>query len=352
MNRGFLLPLLAGALLTVPLAVPANAAAPAWVRAELTELAPSAFSDVRATPVPAHRWEPFAVSARLTRTVDGKAVPVQDGHADLQYFDLDGGAWTTVCVAEVRDGAVRCERTADRPGYWRYRYAGTWETAPAVSTPQFVDVRVRTSFAGTTSPAQLRRGERATFTGHLYRMTEKQMAEPAGKGAKIVLEFQPTGSTAWTAVATTTTTADRGRYSVTTTAQRTGLWRTRYAGSTTYLGASSRAHAVKVGSRTGFTSAFNAAPEPVRKGRPITVSGRLLRGTEEGWASASGAAVQIQFRAAGSSVWTTLGSVKTAKKGTFSRSFTAVKDGAWRAVYAGSVTYFASSSKADYVDVR
>jgi hypothetical protein len=85
----------------------------------------------------------------------------------------------------------------------------------------------------------------------------------------------------------------------------------------------------------------------------LTASGKLNRYVGGRWVHAgSGAVIQIQFKASGSSAWTTLGTTKTTSAGTFARTFTASKDGTWRAVYTGSSTYLPSTGGTDYVDVR
>ncbi|MFB4316529.1 hypothetical protein [Actinomadura sp. 21ATH] len=97
---------------------------------------------------------------------------------------------------------------------------------------------------------------------------------------------------------------------------------------------------------------FNASPEPVRKGGTITVKGRLDRLVGSWKPAAAGAAVSVQFKASGSSTWTTMAGIKTDSTGWFGKTFTASKDGAWRAVYNGSSTYLGVVGPGDHVDVQ
>ncbi len=73
-------------------------------------------------------------------------------------------------------------------------------------------------------------------------------------------------------------------------------------------------------------SGFNASPEPVRKGRTITVKSTLssLDGT---WKNTSGQSVSVLFKTDGSSKGSKLATVKTNSTGVFSKVFTAKKDG-------------------------
>ena len=96
----------------------------------------------------------------------------------------------------------------------------------------------------------------------------------------------------------------------------------------------------------------NAAPEPVKKGKTITVTGSLDRANWETsrYGAYAGKSVELQYRTkttsyAGVKTLTTNGSgdVKTTVKAT--------KDGYFRLVYAGNSTTAAVKGTGDYVDV-
>ena len=98
--------------------------------------------------------------------------------------------------------------------------------------------------------------------------------------------------------------------------------------------------------------AFGAAPEPVRKGAPIEVSGRLERlSAREGYVGYAGRTVTVQFRPTGGS-WTARGTATTGADGTWRRRFAATTDGTWRASFAGTTHHHAQTSSADFVEVR
>lgn len=99
---------------------------------------------------------------------------------------------------------------------------------------------------------------------------------------------------------------------------------------------------------------YNAAPEPIRKGRTLSVSGRLLRvnnlGT--GYTSYSGKKIEVFFLAKGAKSWTYMGATKTAKDGRFRKAFTAKRDGVWRAYFPGTSNFDRQKSWDDFIDVR
>ncbi|MEU2425067.1 hypothetical protein ABZ619_29305 [Streptomyces sp. NPDC007851] len=98
----------------------------------------------------------------------------------------------------------------------------------------------------------------------------------------------------------------------------------------------------------------NATPEPVKKGKTITVTGSLTRanwdaGKYAGYASQS---VKLQFRKKGSSTYTTLKTIKSSSTGALKTTTTATVDGYYRYSFAGTSTTPAVNATGDYVDVQ
>ncbi|MDL5202259.1 calcium-binding protein [Streptomyces sp. ALI-76-A] len=98
----------------------------------------------------------------------------------------------------------------------------------------------------------------------------------------------------------------------------------------------------------------NAAPEPVKKGKTITVTGKLSRANWETrtYAGYSTQPVKLQFRKANSSTYTTVKTIKTNSTGNLSTTVTASVDGYFRYSFAGTSTTPAVTTAGDYVDVR
>ncbi|MFE1289801.1 hypothetical protein [Streptomyces sp. NPDC058751] len=98
----------------------------------------------------------------------------------------------------------------------------------------------------------------------------------------------------------------------------------------------------------------NASPEPVKKGKTVTVTGRLTRanwetGTYTGY---EGRAVQLQFRKKNSNTYTTLKTVTTGSGGALKTTTKATADGYFRFLFTGSSTTGPATATGDFVDVR
>jgi hypothetical protein len=98
----------------------------------------------------------------------------------------------------------------------------------------------------------------------------------------------------------------------------------------------------------------NAAPEPVKKGRTITVTGALTRANWEtlkygGYGSQS---VKLQFRKKSASTYTTLKTIKADTRGNLKTTTTATADGYYRFSFAGNSSTAAVNATGDLVDVQ
>ncbi|MER5746335.1 DUF5707 domain-containing protein [Streptomyces sp. NPDC002225] len=98
----------------------------------------------------------------------------------------------------------------------------------------------------------------------------------------------------------------------------------------------------------------NAAPEPVKKGKTLTITGKLSRANWEtfkyqGYATQP---VKLQFRKKNSSTYTTVKTIKTSSTGTLKTTAKASVDGYWRYSFAGTSTTPAVSAAGDFVDVK
>ncbi|MFD8734643.1 hypothetical protein ACFV06_06945 [Streptomyces sp. NPDC059618] len=98
----------------------------------------------------------------------------------------------------------------------------------------------------------------------------------------------------------------------------------------------------------------NAAPEPVKKGKTVTVTGKLSRADWEDrkYHGYTGQSVQLQFRKKNSTAYTTLKTVRTNGTGELKTTTTATVDGYFRYSFAGTSTTPAVKAAGDYVDVR
>ncbi|MEW2165829.1 hypothetical protein AB0912_22930 [Streptomyces sp. NPDC007084] len=113
----------------------------------------------------------------------------------------------------------------------------------------------------------------------------------------------------------------------------------------------------------GFTSpnvqrysrlTVNASPEPVKKGKTVTVTGLLSRANWDTakYAGYTAQSVQLQFRKKNSTTYTTLKTVKSDSKGNLKTTTKATVDGYFRYSFAGTSTTPAVKASGDYVDVK
>ncbi|WP_031169255.1 hypothetical protein [Streptomyces durhamensis] len=102
------------------------------------------------------------------------------------------------------------------------------------------------------------------------------------------------------------------------------------------------------------TLTVNAAPEPVKKGATVTVTGKLARANWEDhlYHGYTGQSVQLQFRKKDSSTYTTLKTLKTDSTGNLKTTTKATVDGYYRFSFAGTSTTPAVNAAGDFVDVQ
>jgi len=98
----------------------------------------------------------------------------------------------------------------------------------------------------------------------------------------------------------------------------------------------------------------DAAPEPVKKGKTITVTGKLTRANWETrkYTGYSTQPVKLQFRKKDSDTYTTVKTVKTNSKGDLKTTVKATVDGFYRWSFAGTSTTPAVNAAGDFIDVK
>ncbi|QKW32770.1 hypothetical protein HUT06_00920 [Actinomadura sp. NAK00032] len=166
----------------------------------------------------------------------------------------------------------------------------------------------------------------------------------------VYLEFSPDGKT-WTVFQSRTLDEPGSFYfNDDKLVKQDGYWRVRYPGNERNAPLISWVDYIDVKYRT-YMYNFNASPEPVSKGKTITVKGLLYR-FRDTVDPGPGAKISVYFKASGTSTWKWMADTKTGSDGWFRKTFTASKDGTWMAKYPGSSTYIASNAPTDYVDVR
>ncbi|MFK0172287.1 hypothetical protein ACIQU5_26165 [Streptomyces sp. NPDC090306] len=98
----------------------------------------------------------------------------------------------------------------------------------------------------------------------------------------------------------------------------------------------------------------NAAPEPVAKGKTLTVTGKLSRANWEDlkYHGFAGQTVKLQYRKAGTAHYATVKTVKTNSTGGLSTKVTATSSGSWRYYFPGTTTTARIVSTGDAVVLK
>ncbi|MEU9241350.1 calcium-binding protein [Streptomyces sp. NPDC048385] len=98
----------------------------------------------------------------------------------------------------------------------------------------------------------------------------------------------------------------------------------------------------------------DATPEPVKKGKTLTVTGSLTRANWESlkYGAYGSQSVKLQFRKKSSSTYTTLKTVKATSAGALKTTTKATVDGYYRYSFAGNGTTAAVNATGDLVDVK
>ncbi|EKX60090.1 hypothetical protein [Streptomyces ipomoeae] len=97
----------------------------------------------------------------------------------------------------------------------------------------------------------------------------------------------------------------------------------------------------------------NASPEPIAKGKTLTVTGKLTRANWDtlDYRGYTNQPVKLQFRKASTTTYTTIKTVNTSSTGNLTTTVTASTDGYWRWNFAGTSTTPSAKATGDFVDV-
>ncbi|WP_405820294.1 hypothetical protein OG241_32320 [Streptomyces sp. NBC_01390] len=133
-----------------------------------------------------------------------------------------------------------------------------------------------------------------------------------------------------------------------------GVWKFFLGGYDLYANASYNDNVATTKIKKVSQLTLDATPEPVTKNKNITVAGKLKRANwnDGTYASFPGQKVLLQYRKKGSNTYTTLKTLTSGTGGTLRTVVKATADGYYRFTFATNLSTAASTSAADYVDVR
>ncbi|BBC34474.1 hypothetical protein SGFS_057680 [Streptomyces graminofaciens] len=227
----------------------------------------------------------------------------------------------------------------------------SWLKRPAAVD---VSIKVTSTTKFTEFTASMDQMAQLSVTGRLALVGDYDDSQ-----VKVDVQWSADGSTGWSTKKTIKTTFGSQFSAEGIETVGDGYFRLRYAGSTTKDIKGAISKAVRKNRALVRVKGANASPEPVRKGRALTVTGVLQEAkpaSTPGWNDWKGygaKTVQIIFRPKGEKTWYLMGTVKTKANGSFSKSFKAQLDGTWvPAFLKPDSKHYAGAGAEDYVDVR
>ncbi|MGW7423404.1 hypothetical protein ACWGJB_25780 [Streptomyces sp. NPDC054813] len=263
----------------------------------------------------------------------------------IQVSYADGGSVPAVTTTAVTgaDGSYSVKVTVTRPGSFSL---GTSAEAPYLSNA-WADVtqQVQMPLSITGFKATLGADHKVTAAGKLAATVSRS---PGLGGQAVDLEYSADGRTGWTRVATGKANAD-GSFTISASNRASGWYRAHHRASTTYQDQVTTA--VKKSRTASRITSLKITPQPVAKGKTLTVTGVLQHHTTA-WKAYGGQRVAVLFRATGTTTWKTVTTAATNSTGHFTAKPKATRDGTWAIDYAGNSTHFAARSAQDFVDVR
>ncbi|REE97479.1 hypothetical protein [Thermomonospora umbrina] len=287
--------------------------------------------------------EHVAVGTKLERRSGGGWAPMSYRRLTIGYRGPKPGSTNLVTTAE---GHAVWEVKPTRADGWYVRYDdGDRAYAPSEATSD-VAVPFRTAFTGLRFPRTAVLGDYIRVRGDLVR-TQIPLAFKPDSGL-LSLEFSPDNKH-WKSVGNTYVPSGQS-FGLGGRATRSGYWRMRLWPEPMDQPTVSAAHYVKA-ARKVYMTPFNASPKPVRKGAKLTVKG-LVHTDYPAWVPVRRRPVSIYFLPKGSKKWTYMGRATTNDKGSYSKTFVAVRDGSWRAWVAAQPGWFSAVSASRFVDVR
>lgn len=322
----------------------------------------TALSLAAETPTTVVAQEVAALSGRVTRlSRSGEWAPLADVKVRLS-FSCAAPCWSTPYddyekeAVTAADGSFRVSVPVRASGSW-HAFARKNGYLRSVAKVGF-SARHRTEVTDfTATPDIVGKGDQLTLGGRLVRPTSQNEHWPI-TGGLLELEYSSDGRQ-WRR-RTSGRTDERGYFTIATTALADGYWRVRFAANTPGdngapdtpdLPVTSEKVWADVRYRTVITS-FDAGPEPVRKGKTLTISGVLKRSVDGStFVPFANRPVTIAFWVKGAKTARFL-QAKTDKYGRFRKSVKATKDATWQAWSQGDLANLRVEGPTDYVDVR
>ncbi|MFC9972029.1 hypothetical protein ACFVH6_14170 [Spirillospora sp. NPDC127200] len=287
--------------------------------------------------------DPITLTGKAER-LSGTWGPLAGQQVTLRHHDPQAGKSSDFVTRTGPDGRYSVTVPAPAPGRWTAFAGGRGYASSNEQVPFTSIYRTRLDeFA--LAPRTVDPGAAVTAKGRLARKNADGTWTPLAERS-VEVQYSTDGKR-WTTRWWATTNA-QGRFTTSFDVRSDARFRLHHKDAG-HRDSFSAPLTVDVRNATAING-FNASPEPVRKGRTVTLAGALQRNTGT-WKPFGGQPVSFYFLPKGSKKWTYLGKATADKYGRFRKGFKATKDGTWRAYYGGTAAD-ARTYRDDYVDVR
>ncbi|GAA2086969.1 hypothetical protein GCM10009780_28060 [Actinomadura alba] len=298
---------------------------------------------------------PAAATVTVTGTLERQTGDVWESMAGqkvlVDAYDSDGDR-----VPDKANGEATTDATGRFSATVQARY--THEIEVLYKAPDIFYENSSAKTSRLTVPRETKISSFSTSLNQYAELSVKGKIDVVGdtwgvrSGTPILIEYSGNGRTGWRLIKTLKT-SGFGDFSGTFWAPAAaGYYRARYVETNDYYASVSP---VKYARRYETRVAgLNASPEPVRKGRPVTVTGTLQHrnSSTSSWTGFRGQKVSVIFRFYGKKTWYLMASTTTDSRGRFTRRINAPGSGTWTIAYYGDKYHFSTSPNGDYVSAR
>ncbi|MGW4849814.1 hypothetical protein ACWEPZ_01105 [Streptomyces sp. NPDC004288] len=286
------------------------------------------------------------ISGRMTDPAAGNA-PVANERVRVRIGAPSPDISVPAVVLTGPDGRFTARLVAaagEYVGGWTVDSPDRYVSFDSLSRPLAIPLESRTDLTSVGLSADGRVTVKGTFRA-------RYVPNPSFPAAQY-LQLEESVVGGWKKIATTYVSSTYDNEFTLSAASRGGWYRVRHL--TTDQFAESGSGSFRLTRNDTRIVSLNAGPEPVAKGKDVTVTGGLQHYWDGAWRAYGNAPVVLQFQPKGSKTWKTVASGRSGSTGKVSLRAKAGADGSWRVHCYGDRWHFNSPASAggDYVDVR
>ncbi|GAA3212540.1 hypothetical protein [Actinocorallia longicatena] len=257
-------------------------------------------------------------------------------------------------VTTTDDGLFVAKLKFPKSGVLSARFLGDGSYKKSSATTQNYAIQYRTAIYNFKArPNPVEKNQAFSITGTTYRIgLDSDLHDQSQRtSAGLDLLTSTDGGKVWNWVASANSNGDGG-FRFTQTAGGDARWRVVLKPNPVADGLLGTQREVWVDARYRTSLSAKVGPRNIRKGKKITVSGKLVHKVDGHWSALGKVRVAVLFRAKGSKTWKFKGWAWVGANGKYSKKIKDTRDGYWRVKYHGSGSNFVAYSGTTYVNVR